>query len=118
MGEQRLQAAGALWPAYWYGLLGSMAAAADTREPSLWAAGILGTACQVWDPAGHLGSAAGTGEPSLQVVRALGPACQHRLLGAQYSSCCQHRGTKPTVTHGAAGALGPAYTGAPVSLAF
>jgi hypothetical protein len=64
------------------------------------------------------GAAAVTGEQSLWAAWALGPVFWHRFLRIQYSSCCWHRGIKLSVTCGAAGSMGPAYTGVPISLEF
>jgi hypothetical protein len=69
-----------------------MTAAASLGESSLWAAGVLGTDYWPGIPgAQSSGTAAGTGNPKLL-------------------SC--------TCYHGAAGAVGPAYTDSLVSLAF
>jgi hypothetical protein len=55
---------------------------AAAGEPSLWAAGVLGLAFQVWAPAEQCRSTVGMREPNLWIAGALGPTCQHRLPGA------------------------------------
>jgi hypothetical protein len=56
------------------GLPGATATATGTGEASLWVAGVLGTAFQVWAPGEQFNNAAGMGEPRLWIVGALGPA--------------------------------------------